>query len=168
MADCAHSYWVVPSSLAANAMPPFGPVTTWQNGHTWSIQFQCSFLSPLPDCPMSVPMLVVSLRIPMDSWSPDGTKLALSNHSSELVLHISNNYEQYTWISSTFYHLQAHAHIDTKRREPWLFSDRERNAMREAIIKRYTLLPYWFVIYCNLSKSIFIIRTNLLLNNRKF
>jgi len=49
-------------------------------------------------------------------------------------------------ISNNFLLSKAHGHIETKRREPWLFSERENNAMREAVIKRYILLPYWSVI----------------------
>jgi alpha 1,3-glucosidase len=39
---------------------------------------------------------------------------------------------------------RAHAHIDTRRREPYLYGDRTRNAIRSAIIQRYQLLPYWY------------------------
>lgn len=38
---------------------------------------------------------------------------------------------------------RTHAHIDCKRREPWLFSERTKNAIRDAIRQRYSLLPYW-------------------------
>ncbi|KAK6017773.1 glycosyl hydrolase, family 31 [Ostertagia ostertagi] len=38
---------------------------------------------------------------------------------------------------------RAHAHIDTKRREPWLFSKPTLDAIRQAIRRRYALLPYW-------------------------
>lgn len=39
---------------------------------------------------------------------------------------------------------RAHAHIDCKRREPWLFSDETKNAIRKAIRQRYAFLPYWY------------------------
>lgn len=38
---------------------------------------------------------------------------------------------------------RAHAHLDTKRREPWLFSEKTKLLIREAIRRRYKLLPYW-------------------------
>uniref|UniRef100_A0A1I7X0U3 Gal_mutarotas_2 domain-containing protein n=1 Tax=Heterorhabditis bacteriophora TaxID=37862 RepID=A0A1I7X0U3_HETBA len=38
---------------------------------------------------------------------------------------------------------RSHSHIDTRRREPWLFSEATRLAIREAIRRRYALLPYW-------------------------
>ncbi len=38
---------------------------------------------------------------------------------------------------------RAHAHIDTRRREPWLFTQQTMWAIRDAIRRRYALLPYW-------------------------
>ncbi len=48
---------------------------------------------------------------------------------------------------------RAHAHLDTKRREPWLFEDKYKNLMREAIRHRYALLPYWYTLFHEASKS---------------
>ncbi|CAI9285162.1 unnamed protein product [Lactuca saligna] len=42
---------------------------------------------------------------------------------------------------------RGHAHHDTKRREPWLFGDRNTELMREAIRVRYTLLPYFYTLF---------------------
>ncbi|VDK55422.1 unnamed protein product [Cylicostephanus goldi] len=42
---------------------------------------------------------------------------------------------------------RAHAHIDTKRREPWLFSRPTMEAIRQAIRRRYALLPYWYALF---------------------
>uniref|UniRef100_A0A0N4ZV17 Gal_mutarotas_2 domain-containing protein n=1 Tax=Parastrongyloides trichosuri TaxID=131310 RepID=A0A0N4ZV17_PARTI len=42
---------------------------------------------------------------------------------------------------------RAHAHIDCKRREPWLYQDSTRNAIRSAIIQRYFFLPYWYTLF---------------------
>lgn len=39
---------------------------------------------------------------------------------------------------------RAHAHIDTKRREPWLYGPQTLELVREAIRKRYSLLPFWY------------------------
>ncbi len=39
---------------------------------------------------------------------------------------------------------RAHAHIDTKRREPWLFGDPFTGYIRDAILTRYQFLPYWY------------------------
>ncbi|KJH51447.1 glycosyl hydrolase, family 31 [Dictyocaulus viviparus] len=42
---------------------------------------------------------------------------------------------------------RAHAHIDTKRREPWIFSTPTMEAIRQAIRRRYALLPYWYTLF---------------------
>ncbi|GMT11345.1 hypothetical protein PFISCL1PPCAC_2642, partial [Pristionchus fissidentatus] len=42
---------------------------------------------------------------------------------------------------------RAHAHIDTRRREPWLFSEKAMESMRRSIRERYTLLPYWYALF---------------------
>lgn len=42
---------------------------------------------------------------------------------------------------------RAHAHIDTKRREPWLFSENAKNAIRDALRMRYQMLPYWYTVF---------------------
>ncbi|KAJ8765299.1 hypothetical protein K2173_011996 [Erythroxylum novogranatense] len=42
---------------------------------------------------------------------------------------------------------RAHAHLDTKRREPWLFGERNTELIREAIHVRYMLLPYFYTLF---------------------
>lgn len=42
---------------------------------------------------------------------------------------------------------RAHAHLDTRRREPWLLDADYTNAIREAIRDRYALLPYWYTLF---------------------
>ncbi|TPX32725.1 hypothetical protein SmJEL517_g04192 [Synchytrium microbalum] len=42
---------------------------------------------------------------------------------------------------------RAHAHIDTKRREPWLFGDVVTGRIREVIRSRYRLLPFWYTLF---------------------
>ena len=43
--------------------------------------------------------------------------------------------------------VRSHAHIDTKRREPWLFSETELKRIREAVRWRYTYLPLWYTLF---------------------
>jgi alpha 1,3-glucosidase len=40
--------------------------------------------------------------------------------------------------------MRAHAHIDTKRREPYLFEEPIRSHLRDTLRLRYTLLPAWY------------------------
>ncbi|PNS21092.1 hypothetical protein CAC42_3430 [Sphaceloma murrayae] len=42
---------------------------------------------------------------------------------------------------------RAHAHIDTRRREPYLLPDYEREIVTRAIRLRYTLLPSWYTAF---------------------
>lgn len=39
---------------------------------------------------------------------------------------------------------RAHAHIDTKRREPYLFEEPTRSYLRDALRLRYAMLPVWY------------------------
>ncbi|KAM4622086.1 neutral alpha-glucosidase AB isoform 2-T2 [Polymixia lowei] len=42
---------------------------------------------------------------------------------------------------------RAHAHLDTPRREPWLFGPENTALIREAVRQRYALLPYWYQLF---------------------
>ena len=42
---------------------------------------------------------------------------------------------------------RSHAHIDTKRREPWLYGAGEMSLIRAAIRSRYALLPLWYTLF---------------------
>ena len=42
---------------------------------------------------------------------------------------------------------RAHAHLDTKRREPYLLPEENANIIRAAIRARYTFLPYWYTLF---------------------
>lgn len=56
--------------------------------------------------------------------------------------------------SGAFYpFFRAHAHIDTKRREPYLFDEPIRGYLRDAIRLRYSLLPAWYTAFFHASLS---------------
>lgn len=48
---------------------------------------------------------------------------------------------------------RAHSHIDTKRREPYLFPQDTRLLIRAALRKRYSYLPYWYTLFYNQEQS---------------
>ncbi|XP_067293753.1 neutral alpha-glucosidase AB isoform X2 [Pseudorasbora parva] len=48
---------------------------------------------------------------------------------------------------------RAHAHIDTPRREPWLFGPENTALIREAVRQRYALLPYWYQLFYNAHRT---------------
>jgi len=48
---------------------------------------------------------------------------------------------------------RGHAHIETKRREPWLFGPENTKMIRNAIRKRYQYLPLWYTLFHQASKD---------------
>jgi hypothetical protein len=42
---------------------------------------------------------------------------------------------------------RGHAHLETKRREPWLFDEPFTSYIRAAIKIRYSLLPYFYTLF---------------------
>ncbi|XP_055711223.1 neutral alpha-glucosidase AB [Phlebotomus papatasi] len=42
---------------------------------------------------------------------------------------------------------RAHSHIDTRRREPWLFPEATMMVVRDAIRRRYSYLPFWYTLF---------------------
>lgn len=48
---------------------------------------------------------------------------------------------------------RGHAHHDTKRREPWLFGERNTELIREAIHLRYALLPHFYTLFREANAS---------------
>jgi len=42
---------------------------------------------------------------------------------------------------------RAHAHIDTKRREPYLLAEPYKSIVRETLRLRYSLLPVWYTAF---------------------
>ncbi|CAO3597358.1 unnamed protein product [Absidia cylindrospora] len=48
---------------------------------------------------------------------------------------------------------RAHAHIDTKRREPYLLDEPHKSLTRAAIRERYALLPYWYSLFYDTYKN---------------
>jgi mannosyl-oligosaccharide alpha-1,3-glucosidase len=42
---------------------------------------------------------------------------------------------------------QGHAHLETARREPWLFGEPTTTRIRDAIRARYAMLPYIYTLF---------------------
>lgn len=63
-----------------------------------------------------------------------------NNPDSELL---QRWYQAGIWLP--FY--RAHAHIDTRRREPYLFNEDVRNRIRTALRLRYAHLPLWYTLF---------------------
>jgi len=48
---------------------------------------------------------------------------------------------------------RAHAHLETARREPWLFQKETTDLIREAVLRRYRLMPYVYTTFHESSVS---------------
>ncbi|XP_032796469.2 neutral alpha-glucosidase AB isoform X2 [Daphnia magna] len=48
---------------------------------------------------------------------------------------------------------RGHAHLHTKRREPWLFDEQTNKIIKASIKKRYTYLPYWYTLFYEHEKT---------------
>lgn len=61
----------------------------------------------------------------------------------------------YRWYQTGIYlpFFRAHAHIDTKRREPWLFDKDVMKKIREAIRERQSMMPFWYTVFYEHSKT---------------
>lgn len=49
--------------------------------------------------------------------------------------------------------MRSHAHLETKRREPWMFGEHYMALFRSAIRKRYALLPFWYTLFFENEKN---------------
>lgn len=49
--------------------------------------------------------------------------------------------------------MRAHAHLDTKRREPYLLEGDYFDVAKQAVLTRYTYLPFWYTLFYETSLS---------------
>lgn len=61
----------------------------------------------------------------------------------------------YRWYQAAIFlpFFRSHAHIDTKRREPWLYPEDTKLIIRDAIRKRYTYLPMLYTLFYEHERS---------------
>ncbi|KAI8988495.1 glycosyl hydrolases family 31-domain-containing protein [Mycotypha africana] len=59
------------------------------------------------------------------------------------------------WYQAAVYQpfFRGHAHIDTKRREPYLSPEPYKSITRNALRERYALLPLWYTLFYETSKT---------------
>lgn len=59
------------------------------------------------------------------------------------------------WYQAAVYQpfFRGHAHIDTKRREPYLSEEPYRSIVRNALRERYALLSYWYTLFYEAYKT---------------
>ncbi|KAL0251676.1 hypothetical protein GEMRC1_000888 [Eukaryota sp. GEM-RC1] len=49
--------------------------------------------------------------------------------------------------------MRSHAHLDSPRREPWLYGKETESRIRKVLIQRYSYLPYWKLLFKELEDS---------------
>merc|ERR1712130_512854 len=93
----------------------------------------------------SIPMLL-SLNIAGIVFSGADVGGFFGNPSTELLIR---------WYQAAAFQpfFRGHAHIDTKRREPWLFGESNTDLIRTAIRRRYAYLPYIYTVFAHASVS---------------
>ncbi|KAF9609788.1 hypothetical protein IFM89_018236 [Coptis chinensis] len=88
---------------------------------------------------VSVPM-VLTLGLSGITFSGADVGGFFGNPDTELLI-------RWYQLGAYYPFFRAHAHHDTKRREPWLFGERNTELMRDAIRTRYMFLPYFYTLF---------------------
>ncbi|XP_075478258.1 putative glucan 1,3-alpha-glucosidase [Primulina tabacum] len=88
---------------------------------------------------VSVPM-ILTLGLTGISFSGADVGGFFGNPDTELLV-------RWYQLGAYYPFFRAHAHHDTKRREPWLFGERNTELMKEAVHVRYMLLPYFYTLF---------------------
>ncbi|RDY08316.1 putative glucan 1,3-alpha-glucosidase, partial [Mucuna pruriens] len=88
---------------------------------------------------VSIPM-VLTLGLTGMSFSGADVGGFFGNPEPELLV-------RWYQIGAYYPFFRAHAHHDTKRREPWLFGERNTELIKDAIHVRYALLPYFYTLF---------------------
>ncbi|XP_038900635.1 probable glucan 1,3-alpha-glucosidase [Benincasa hispida] len=94
---------------------------------------------------VSVPM-VLTLGLTGLSFSGADVGGFFGNPETELLV-------RWFQLGAFYPFFRGHAHHDTKRREPWLFGERNTELMRDAIRVRYMLLPYFYTLFREANTS---------------
>jgi mannosyl-oligosaccharide alpha-1,3-glucosidase len=105
----------------------FGAIWTGDNEASWSHLAQAA------------PMLL-TIGVSGLTFSGADTGGFFKNPSTELMT------RWYQAASFTPF-FRAHAHIDTARREPWLFGNEVLMQLRSIVRTRYTFLAYWYTLF---------------------
>lgn len=51
------------------------------------------------------------------------------------------------WVGAFSPFFRAHAHLDSKRREPYLLDEPHKSTVRDILRLRYSLLPVWYTAF---------------------
>ena len=139
-----HLYFPGPFSLELNVMVLFGLVITWPNGSILKPLFLCCFLSESLGSHL-LEVTITNNHHLIFKWSQIFFIKAdvggfFGNPEPDLLV-------RWYQTGSLQPFFRGHAHIDTKRREPWLFGEPYTSLIRESIHRRYRLLPYIYTLF---------------------
>ena len=104
-----------------------GPIWTGDNKADWS------------HLAVSIPM-VLTLGVSGLTFSGADVGGFFGNPDAELMT-------RWYQVGTYYPFFRGHAHLETKRREPWLFGDETTAIIRDAIRERYALLPYIYTLF---------------------
>jgi len=88
----------------------------------------------------SVPMLLSLSIVGMTFAGADVPGFFFQPESNEMVV-------RWYQVAAFQPFYRAHAHLDTKRREPWMYDEQTKLHIRDAIRLRYTFLPYMYTLF---------------------
>ncbi|KAI5669532.1 hypothetical protein M9H77_19385 [Catharanthus roseus] len=94
---------------------------------------------------VSVPM-ILTLGLTGMSFSGADVGGFFGNPETELLV-------RWYQVGAYYPFFRAHAHHDTKRREPWLFGERNTELISDAIHTRYIYLPYFYTLFREANMS---------------
>jgi alpha 1,3-glucosidase len=110
-----------------------GAIWTGDNGATWE------------HLEVSVPMLL-SVGVAGLPFSGADVGGFFGNPDAELMT-------RWYQVGAFYPFFRGHAHLEAKRREPWLFGDPATGHIREAIRQRYRLLPYLYTLFLHANAT---------------
>ncbi|OAD68408.1 glucosidase II catalytic ROT2/GLS2 [Phycomyces blakesleeanus NRRL 1555(-)] len=111
----------------------YGPIWTGDNMVDWESLY---YTNPM----------ILSNSIAGISFSGADVPGFFGNPSPELLVR---------WYQAAVFQpfFRGHAHIDTKRREPYLLDEPYRSITRASLRERYALLPYWYTLFFEAHKT---------------
>ena len=111
-----------------------GPVWTGDNAADWD------------HLRVSVPM-TLTLGISGLTWSGADVGGFFGDPDAELMT-------RWYQLGAFYPFFRGHAHLDTKRREPWAFGEPHTGHIRDAIRRRYALMPYLYALFEKAHRSL--------------
>ena len=110
-----------------------GPVWTGDNAADWN------------HLRVSIPM-TLTLGVAGLTWSGADVGGFFGDPDAELAT-------RWYQLGAFYPFFRGHAHLDTKRREPWMFGEPHTGFIRDAIRRRYALMPYLYALFETAHRS---------------